>query len=77
MISQHTLASIDQAIKDIAGLPDGEAYPSWLDDEGKARSFCFRHGYACGVVAMAWQLQAITLNQFDEYHEIIRLTKRK
>ena len=77
MTSQHTLDAIDQAIRDIAGAPDGEAYPSWLDEEGKARSFCFRRGYAIGLLSMAWQLQAITLDQFDEYHEIIRLTERK
>ena len=72
MTNQHTLASIDQAIRDIAGAPDGEHYPSWLDGEGKARSFCFRHGYACGVVTMSWQLGAITLDQFDKYQEVIR-----
>ena len=77
MTSQHTLDAIDQAVKDITGAPDGEAYPSWLDDEGKARAYCFRSGYACGVVNMAWQNGQITLEQFDEYHEIIRLTERK
>ena len=77
MTNQHTLDAIDQAIKDIVGAPDGEPYPSWLDEDGKAKSFCFRRGYAIGVVAMAWQLQAITLNQFDKYHEIIRQTERK
>jgi hypothetical protein len=76
-VNNHTLSAIDQAIRDIAGAPDGEPYASWLDDEGKARSFCFRSGYAAGVVTLAWQLGAITLDQFDKYHEIIRLTERK
>ena len=77
MTSQHTLDVIDQAIRDIAGAPDGEPYSSWLDEEGKARSFCFRSGYACGVVTLAWQLGAITLDKFHEYREIIHLTERK
>ena len=72
MTNQHTLDAIDQALKDIEG-----PYESWLDEDGKARAYCFRSGYACGVVNMAWQLGQITLEQFDEYHEIIRLTERK
>ena len=76
-MTNHTLDAIYQAIRDIAGYPDGEPYSTWLDDEGKAKSFCFRRGYAIGLIAMAWKTGHITLDEFDKYHEVIRLTERK
>lgn len=67
MNKQELKSSIQEAIADMAkGIH--------FDLEGKAKSFCFRRGVAYGLVAMAWKLGEITIEEFDKYQEEISKT---